>query len=101
MNKLLGHTARKDKLCLRLTTIPGVGPITSLAFRATVDDPEQFATSRSVGGYLGLTPRIYQSGEMNRSGQISKTGDGMLRRLLYESASALMTRCMQSSRLCT
>ena len=101
MDKLLGHTARKDKLCLRLTTIPGVGPITSLAFRATVDDPEQFATSRSVGGYLGLTPRIYQSGEMNRSGQISKTGDGMLRRLLYESASALMTRCMQSSRLCT
>ena len=99
MDKLLGDAARKDKLCLRLMTIPGVGPITSLAFQATVDDPERFATSKPIGAYLGLTPRIYQSGEMNRSGQISKAGDGMLRHLLYEAASALMTRCKQPSKL--
>lgn len=99
LDKLLGQAARKDKLCLRLMTIPGVGPITSLAFRATVDDPERFATSKSVGSYLGMTPRVYQSGEVDRSGQISKQGDGMLRHLLYEAASALMTRCRQPSKL--
>ena len=46
-------------------TVPGVGPITSLAFRATVDDPERFATSKSVGSYFGMTPRVYQSGEVD------------------------------------
>jgi transposase len=99
MDKLLGQAARKDKVCLRLMTIPGVGPITSLAFRATVDEPERFTTSKSVGSYFGITPRIYQSGETDRSGQISKTGDGMMRHLLYEAASALMTRCRQPSKL--
>ncbi len=99
MDKLLGDSARKDKVCLRLMTIPGVGPITSLAFRATVDEPDRFATSKSVGSYLGMTPRIYQSGDVDRSGQISKQGDGMLRHLLYEAASALMTRSRQPSKL--
>jgi transposase len=99
MDKMLGQAARKDKLCLRLMTIPGVGPITSLAFRATVDDPERFATSKSVGSYFGMTPRVYQSGEVDRSGQISKAGNGMMRHLLYEAASALMTRCRQPSKL--
>jgi transposase len=99
MDKLLSQAARKDTLCLRLMTIPGVGPITSLAFRATVDDPDRFARSKSVGSYLGMTPRIYQSSEIDRSGQISKQGDGMLRHLLYEAASALMTRCRKPSKL--
>jgi len=45
-------------------------------------------------------PRIYQFGETDRSGQISKAGDHMLRHLLYEAASALMARCCQPSRLC-
>jgi transposase len=78
---------------------PGVGPITSLAFRVTVDDPARFDSSKSVGAHIGLTPRVYQSGETDRSGQISKAGDHMLRHLLYEAASALMTRCRQPSKL--
>ena len=53
MDKLLGDAARKDKVCLRLMTILGVGPITSLAFRATVDEPDRFATSKSVGEHPG------------------------------------------------
>ena len=80
-------------------SIPGVGPITSLAFRVTVDDPSRFDSSKAVGAHLGLTPRVYQSGETDRSGQISKAGDHMLRHRLYEAASALMTRCRQPSRL--
>jgi transposase len=99
MDKLLGQAARKDKVCLRLMTVPGVGAITSLAFRVTVDDPVRFDSSKAVGAHIGLTPRVYQSGEIDRSGHISKAGDHMLRHLLYEAASALMTRCRQPSRL--
>jgi transposase len=99
MDKLLGQAARNDPVCLRLMTIPGVGPITSLAFRATVDDPTRFDSSKSVGAHIGLTPTVYQSGEIDRSGKISKAGDHLLRHLLYEAASALMTRCRQPSRL--
>jgi transposase len=60
-------------------TVPGVGPVTALAFKSTVDDPGRFKSAGDVGAYLGLTPRRYQSGEMDRTGRISKRGD----RLLY------------------
>ena len=53
----------------------GSGPVTALAFRATVDQAERFARSRDVGAHFGLTPRRYQSGETDRSGAIAKTGD--------------------------
>ncbi len=59
-----------------LMTIPGVGPITALAFVATIDDATRFEKSRAVGAYLGLTSRRYQSGEMDYTGCISKFGDG-------------------------
>jgi transposase len=49
-------------------TIPGVGPVTTLAYIATVDDPGRFGTSKALGAHLGLTPRVYQSGEIDRSG---------------------------------
>jgi transposase len=53
-------------------TTPGVGPVTTLAYIATVDDPGRFGTSKALGAHLDLTPRVYQSGEIDRSGQISK-----------------------------
>lgn len=99
LDLLLARAARQDDVCLRLMTIPGVGPITSLAYRATLDDPARFASSKAVGAHIGLTPRVYQSGEIDRSGQISKAGDKILRHLLYEAASALMTRTAQHSTL--
>ena len=80
-------------------TIPGVGPVTTLAYIATVDDPGRFASSKALGAHFGLTPRVYQSGEIDRAGQISKCGDRMLRHLLYEAASALMTRTRKWPRL--
>jgi transposase len=74
-----------------LMSVPGVGPITALAFVATIDTAERFAKSRAVGAYLGLTSRRFQSGEMDYSGRISKHGDAMLRSLLYEAANSLLT----------
>ena len=73
--------------------------MTSLAYKATVDDTSRFVTSKALGAHLGLTPRVYQSGEIDRSGHISKRGDRMPRHLLYEAASVLMTRTRKWSRL--
>ena len=74
-----------------LITVPGVGPITALAYVATLDDPRRFARSRAAGAYVGLTPRRHQSGEVDYTGRISKHGDSLLRSLLYEAANSLLT----------
>ena len=83
--------AKGSPACRLLMSVPGVGPITALAFTATIDDPSRFAESRDVGAYLGLTSRRHQSGEMDDSGRISKYGDSLLRSLLYEAANSLLT----------
>jgi transposase len=78
--------ARDDDICRRLMTVPGVGPVVSLAFVATVDIPARFRNSKAVGPALGLTPVQHQSGESKRVGRISLCGDGMMRTLLFEAA---------------
>ena len=83
--------AKGDPACRLLMTVPGVGPVTALAYAATVGDAERFAKSRAVGAYVGLPSRRWQSGEMDYSGRISKHGDAMLRSLLYEAANSLLT----------
>lgn len=69
-----------------LQQVPGVGPIISLTFVLTIDDPKRFTRSREVGAYLGLTPRQHQSGERNPQLHITKTGDSSLRSLLIQGA---------------
>jgi transposase len=71
LDKRIRDIARDDPVCHRLMTVPGVGPIVAVTFRATIDRPERFRSSKSVGASLGLTPRRYQSGETDRSGAIS------------------------------
>ena len=83
--------AKSAPACRLLMSVPGVGPVTALAYAATIDDPTRFAKSRAVGAYLGLTARRFQSAEMDYSGRISKMGDAMLRSLLYEVANSLLT----------
>jgi transposase len=83
---------RDDTVCNRLMTIPGVGPVTSLAFMSTIDVPARFRSSRAVGPALGLTPVLNQSGESRRVGRISLCGDGTMRTLLYEAAQVMLTR---------
>ncbi len=83
----------------RLTSVPGVGPITALAFLTAIDDPSRFKHARDVGPYLGLTPRRYQSGETDRQGRISKCGDTFTRTCLYEAANVLLTRVQRFSPL--
>jgi transposase len=84
--------ARHDLQVRRFMTVPGVGPVTALCFKATIDDPTRFKRSRSVGAYVGLTTRRHASGEVDWSGRISKCGDAMLRMYLFEAAGVLLTR---------
>jgi transposase len=88
---------RDDEVCRRLMTIPGVGPVVALTYRATVDVPARFRNSRSVGAVLGLTPCKYQSGESDYTGAISKCGDEMMRVMLYEAAQILLMRATKWS----
>src|SRR6478672_6854376 len=60
-------------------TTPGVGPVVALTYRATVDVPARFRKSKSVGAVFGLTCSKYQSGEIDRSGSMSRCGDEMMR----------------------
>lgn len=86
------NTAREDADVRRMMTVPGIGAMTALAFKAAVDDPKRFTSSTKVGPYLGLTPRQHQSGESEWVGGIGKTNDPLLRAYLYEAAGVLMTR---------
>ena len=63
LDRRVKRLANNDAVCLLLMTTPGVGAITTLTFRAAVDDPRRFRRSRTVADHLGLTPRRYQSGE--------------------------------------
>lgn len=89
--RLLAH-ARADEDVRRLMTAPGVGAVTAVAFAAAVEDPGRFKRSSSVGAYFGLTPRRYQSGEIDHAGRISKRGDPLTRSYLFEAANAVLTR---------
>jgi transposase len=92
LHKMLLDLVRDDPVCRRFMSVPGVGPVVAMIYRATIDVPTRFAKSRSVGAHCGLTPRQYQSGEIDWTGRISKCGDAMLRVALYEAAQVLMTR---------
>ena len=83
---------RDDEVCRRLMSIPGVGPVVALTYRVTVDVPARFRNSKAVGAVFGLTPSKYQSGEINRTGAISRCGDEMMRMMLYEAAQSMLTR---------
>ena len=87
----LQRVAKGSFTIRRLMTVPGIGPITALAFASAIDNPFRFRKASSVGAYFGLTPRRYQSGEIDRPGRVSKAGDGMVRRCLFEAAVVLMT----------
>ena len=99
LDKQCKSLAKTDGICKRLMTIPGVGAFTALAFKAEIDDPTRFATSRDVGVHVGLTPRKYASGEIDRNGGISKCGNSCLRALLYEASLTMLTRSQKWSRL--
>ena len=99
LSKRVIDEVRDEPTCRLLMTVPGVGPLTALAFRATIDRPDRFRKSRDVGAHLGLTPRRYQSGETDVQGRISRCGDELPRTALYEAAHSLLMRSTKWSAL--
>ena len=99
LTKQVLDITRQEEVCRRLMSVPGVGPITALAFRATIDRPDRFRRSRDVGAHLGLTPARYQSGETDISGKVSRCGDELARTALYEAAHTLLVRSRKWSAL--
>lgn len=91
-DKMLAKQAKQDDVCKVLTSIPGVGMLTALAFKAAIGDPARFSRVSDAGAYLGLTPKKYQSGDVDKNGGISKQGNRHTRSLLYEAASCLLSR---------
>jgi len=92
LHRRLLTVVRDDEVCRRLMTVPGVGPVVALTYRATVDVPARFRNSKAVGAVFGLTPSKHQSGEVEHSGAISRCGDDMMRTMLYEAAHIMLVR---------
>ncbi len=90
LHRRLLAIVRDDDVCRRLMTVPGVGPVVALTYRATVDVPARFKNSKAVGAVFGLTPSRHQSGESDRPGSVSRCGDEMMRMMLYEAAQTML-----------
>ncbi|WP_041357459.1 IS110-like element ISMdi10 family transposase [Methylorubrum extorquens] len=101
LDRRLIEAARDDATCRLLMSCPGVGVVVAASFAAAVEVPEHFRRSRSVGAYLGLTPRRRQSGESDHSTGVSKRGDKLLRSYLFEAAASLLIRVQRPSALKT
>jgi transposase len=96
---MLLRIVRADAVCRRFITAPGVGAVVAVTYRNAVDDPTRFRKSKDLGPYFGITPSKYQSGEVDRTGRITKVGDVMVRTALYEAANVILTRMTRFSTL--
>lgn len=97
LTKQVEALAKKDPICRRLMTAPGVGPLVALSFMTAIDTPERFSRSEDVGAYLGLTPKQYQSGEIDFRGGISRLGNSMTRSHLVQAATVLLLNGRKNS----
>jgi transposase len=99
LHRMVLEAVRASTVCRRLLSVPGVGPVVALTYATGIDDLARFARSRDVGPHFGLTPRKYASGEIDRSGSITKAGDGGVREALVQAGLALLTRVRRWSAL--
>jgi transposase len=90
LDKRLHAQAKSQPETRLLMSVPGVGALTALAFVATIGDPERFKRPEQIGDYVGLAPGVYQSGDVDRRGRITKAGDAMLRSLLVNAATVVL-----------
>lgn len=99
LDKMILTAVKNDEVCRRLMSVPGVGPLTALLFKAVIDDPARFKRSRDVPVHLGITPRKYASGEVDYTGRITKCGDQLLRTHLFEAAAYILRPSSKRSTL--
>jgi transposase len=99
IDRELKQAAHDNEICRRLMEIPGVGPLCALTFCAAVDDPHRFSRSADVGSYLGLAPRVHESGLTSKKARISKMGNKSVRSLLVHAATIHLAHCPPDSAL--
>jgi transposase len=99
LHKKMLALARANDDCRLLMSAPGVGPFVAMTYRAAIDEPARFRRSRSVGAHFGLAPRTRQSGEIDRRGRITKTGDQTLRTALFDAAIVVLRPSSKPSAL--
>jgi transposase len=99
LDRALQRAAKNREICRRWMRMPGVGTLTAIAYYTAIDDPKRFRRSKDIGPYLGLTPKRYQSGEVDHADGVSKCGDRLTRSLLFEAAGVLLSRTRAPSAL--
>lgn len=92
LDRQIAASAKGDDTCKRLSTIPGVGPVTSSTIAALAGDVSRFASGRDFAAWIGLTPRQNSTGGKTRLGRITKAGDQTLRTLFVFGAFAIIKR---------
>lgn len=92
LDRAIADVAVADPVCRLLMTAPGVGPMTALLFRTTVDDPDRFTRVRDVGAFLGLTRRMRASGESDPNTRISRWGHTPTRTALVRAAAHYLVK---------
>ena len=95
----LKDIAKNDANARRIMTVPGVSYLVALGFMTAIDDPTRFSSSNKVGPYLGLAPRVRQSGETNWCAGIGHSPSPMVRFYLYQAATVMLTKTKCWSRL--
>lgn len=90
LDRRLAKCAKDDPVCARFMEIPGVGPISALSFYSAIEDPMRFRRNGDVGAYLGLVPKIKQSGTVIKRGRISKMGNRLTRSHLAIAAGTML-----------
>lgn len=98
-DKLIEARCSGDAVIDRLKQVGGIGPITALAFSATIEDPTRFRRNRTVSSYIGLRPRVDNSGTIQKQLSVTKAGDGYLRRLLVQCAHVILRKSAPASDL--
>jgi transposase len=92
MDKVIERTASDHEACQRLTTIPGIGPVTATALVAAIGNGAAFRRGRDLSAWVGMVPREYTTGGRQKLLGISKRGNSYLRRLFVQGARAVMQR---------
>ncbi|HEY6369859.1 MAG TPA: IS110 family transposase [Candidatus Sulfotelmatobacter sp.] len=90
MDAVIQQEARENEACQRLTTIPGVGPVTATALLSAIGNGSAFGKGRDLSAWMGMVPREYSTGGQQKLLGISKRGNKYLRRLFVQGARSVL-----------
>lgn len=99
LHREISAFADANPVCRRFLEVPGVSALTAVSFFTAIEDPTRFRRCADVGAYLGLTPKIEESGDRSRHGGVTKTGNTLTRTHLVAAATVMLTVCKHDTAL--